>query len=251
MRVPPARTLPIAFWLAIGLLTTVAAPAAVQTPSDPTGQSIETLVQKADALIQAGQYDAALRNHGSWGWLWREQSGSPGEPAAAVRSHSGRGAAGTEQRREDGVLTALEAAGLDLRGMQLLVLSACETGLGEVRQGEGVYGLRRALVLAGAETQVMSLWKVSDAATAALMGEFYRRLGRGESRMAALRAARLGLLRGELRPQSEETRRAIGLSPGKPAAKRPAKWQHPYYWAAFVISGDWSSITFHRLPHTP
>jgi len=182
-----------------------------------------------------------------------------GESSPAVWENpllrSGLILAGVQQRQsgadEDGVLTALEAAGLDLRGTQLLVLSACETGLGEVRQGEGVYGLRRALVLAGAETQVMSLWKVSDAATAALMGEFYRRLGRGESRMAALRAARLGLLRGELRPQSEETRRAIGLSPGKPAAKRPAKWQHPYYWAAFVISGDWSSITFHRLPHTP
>ncbi len=152
---------------------------------------------------------------------------------------------------EDGVLTALEAAGLDLWGTQLVVLSACETGLGEVRQGEGVYGLRRALVLAGAETQVMSLWKVSDAATAALMGEFYRRLGRGESRMAALRAARLGLLRGEIRPRSEETRRAIGLSPGKPTTKRPAKWQHPYYWAAFVISGDWLPMASRHLLHAP
>ncbi len=181
------------------------------------------------------------------------------ENSPAVRENpllrSGLILAGVQQGQsgagEDGVLTALEAAGLDLWGTQLVVLSACETGLGEVRQGEGVYGLRRALVLAGAGTQVMSLWKVSDAATAALMGEFYRRLGRGESRMAALRAARLGLLRGELRPRSEETRRAIGLSPGKPAAKRPANWQHPYYWAAFVISGDWLPMASRHPLHTP
>jgi CHAT domain-containing protein/tetratricopeptide (TPR) repeat protein len=181
------------------------------------------------------------------------------ESRPAVRENpllrSGLILAGVQQGRsgagEDGVLTALEAAGLDLRGTQLVVLSACETGLGEVRQGEGVYGLRRALVLAGAETQVISLWKVSDAATAALMGEFYRRLGRGEGRMAALRAARLGLLRGAIRPRSEETQRAIGLSSGKPTTGRPANWQHPYYWAAFVISGDWSSITLYRTPHAP
>ncbi len=180
------------------------------------------------------------------------------ESSPAVRENpllrSGLILAGVQQGQsgagEDGVLTALEAAGLDLWGTQLVVLSACETGLGEVRQGEGVYGLRRALVLAGAETQVMSLWKVSDAATAALMGEFYRRLGRGESRMAALRAARLGLLRGEIRPQSEETRRAIGLSPGKPAAKRPANWQHPYYWAAFVTSGEWLPMASRHPLHT-
>ncbi len=159
------------------------------------------------------------------------------ESSPAVRENpllrSGLILAGVQQGRsgtgEAGVLTALEAAGLDLWGTQLVMLSACETGLGEVRQGEGVYGLRRALVLAGAKTQVMSLWKVSDAATAALMGEFYWRLGRGEGRMAALRAARLGLLRGKIRPRSEETQCDIGLSPGKPAAKRPANWQHPYY----------------------
>lgn len=181
------------------------------------------------------------------------------ESRPAVRENpllrSGLILAGVQQGQsgagEDGVLTVLEAAGLDLRGTQLVVLSACETGLGEVRQGEGVYGLRRALVLAGAETQVMSLWKVSDAATAALMGEFYRRLGRGEGRMAALRAARLGLLRGAIRPQSEETQRAIRLSSGKPTTGRPANWQNPYYWAAFVISGDWSSITLYRTPHAP
>ncbi|XXS86796.1 CHAT domain-containing protein [Sorangium sp. So ce362] len=80
---------------------------------------------------------------------------------------------------EDGVLTALEASGLDLYGTQLVVLSACETGLGEVKRADGVHGLRRALVLAGAETQVMSLWKVQDRETRNLMEAYYEKLAAG------------------------------------------------------------------------
>lgn len=126
---------------------------------------------------------------------------------------------------EDGVLTAAEAAGLNLWGTKLVVLSACETGLGDVVNGAGVYGLRRALVLAGSQTQVMSLWQVSDAATRDLMTDYYRRLQRGEGRTEAMRQAQLAMLRGLNQPAVARARRA-----------------HPYYWAAFISSGDWRSM---------
>ena len=88
---------------------------------------------------------------------------------------------------DDGILTALEASSLDLWGTRMAVLSACETGVGETRRGDGVYGLRRALVVAGAESQVMSLWQVSDEGTRALMTDFYTKLKAGVARSAALR----------------------------------------------------------------
>lgn len=119
--------------------------------------------------------------------------------------------------REDGVLTALEAAGLNLQGTQLVILSACETGLGEVANGEGVYGLRRALVMAGSESQLISLWRVDDFGTRDLMTRYYDRLFRGESRSEALRQTQLQLL-------------------------NTPQYQHPYYWAVFIFSGDWRNL---------
>ena len=119
---------------------------------------------------------------------------------------------------EDGVLTALEAAGLDLWGTQLVVLSACETGVGDVRNGEGVYGLRRALVLAGVESQVMSLWQVSDEATRDLMVAYYQRLQAGEGRTEALRQVQLSMLHGPT-------------------------WPHPFFWASFIQLGDWRALS--------
>jgi CHAT domain-containing protein len=116
-----------------------------------------------------------------------------------------------------GILTALEAAGLDLWGTKLVTLSACDTGVGEVRNGEGVYGLRRAFTLAGAETLVMSLWPVSDAVARDTMVAYYARLRTGLGRGDALRQAKLAIL------------------------KRPAL-RHPYFWAGFIQSGDWTSL---------
>lgn len=95
---------------------------------------------------------------------------------------------------QDGVLTALEAAGLDLRGTQLVILSACETGVGDVANGEGVYGLRRAFVLAGAESQLISLWKVDDQGTKDLMVKYYDRLLANTGRSDALRQTQLAFL---------------------------------------------------------
>jgi CHAT domain-containing protein/tetratricopeptide (TPR) repeat protein len=134
---------------------------------------------------------------------------------------------------EDGILTALEAAGLDLWGTKLVVLSACETGVGEVKSGEGVYGLRRALVLAGSESQVMSLWQVADDATRDLMVSYYKRLLAGEGRTEALRQVQLEMLAGSSLNAGAQ-QRGLVLKPGGAEGFR-----HPYYWAAFIQSGDW------------
>jgi CHAT domain-containing protein len=127
------------------------------------------------------------------------------------------GANFTGTAQGDGILTALEAAGLNLRGTSLVTLSACDTGVGDVHNGEGVYGLRRAFMLAGAETLVMSLWPVSDAVARDTMVAYYARLRSGAGRGDALRQAKLSILR---RP---------GL-------------RHPYYWGGFIQSGDWTPL---------
>lgn len=111
----------------------------------------------------------------------------------------------------DGILSSEDAANLHLAGTELVVLSACETGLGDVMAGEGVYGLSRAFALAGARTRVLSLWKVPDTQTQELMVHFYRFLLSGKGRSEALRRAKLAV-----------------------KATAPS----PYYWAAFVCQGE-------------
>ena len=104
-----------------------------------------------------------------------------------------------------------EIADLRLRA-DLVTLSACSTGLGELVSGEGMLGLVRAFLYAGASSVAVSLWNVNDAATATLMKEFYRGLSQGVPGEKALRRAKLGLLHQE-----------------------NALWQHPHYWAPFVL----------------
>src|SRR5438128_12183252 len=95
---------------------------------------------------------------------------------------------------EDGLLTGVEASFLNLQGTELVILSACDTGSGEVKIGEGVMSMRRAFRIAGAETVLASHWKVSDKATSWLMTQFMRRWRSGEPRAKAWRTAQLSLL---------------------------------------------------------
>ena len=150
-------------------------------------------------------------------------------PSEALRDNplvlSGLALAGANRRgeaapeAEDGVLTAEEIAGLDLHGLEWAVLSACDTGRGALQTGEGVLGLRRAFQIAGARTVIMSLWPVGDEMARAWMGRLYRgRFKEGRSSAEAVREAGLGMI---------QERRAAGAV------------THPFYWGAFVASGDW------------
>lgn len=146
-------------------------------------------------------------------------SNPTGEPENPLL-RSGIALAGANRRegaKDDGMLTALEASGLNLWGTRLVILSACDTGIGEVKNGEGVYGLRRSFVLAGTETLMMSLWPVSDYATRELMTSYYKNLKQGLGRGAALRQVQLDML------------------------KRKGR-EHPFYWAAFIQSGEWTNL---------
>jgi CHAT domain-containing protein len=124
----------------------------------------------------------------------------------------------------DGIMTAAEILDLDLSATELVVLSACETGLGEVEVGEGVAGLRSSFAVAGAETLVMSLWKVSDQATADLMTRFYEGLVLGKTRSAALRDAQLEM------------------------ASRGAT---AHAWGGFILQGNPGSLRVKLLRHPP
>jgi CHAT domain-containing protein len=157
----------------------------------------------------------------SHGWFMPDAAGSP---MLNPLLRSGLALAGANlpgSQREAGILTASEASGLNLWGTRLVTLSACDTGLGEVRNGEGVYGLRRAFVLAGAETLVMSLWPVSDYVTRETMTAYYTGLRSGLGRGDALREAKIAML-------------------------RRAGRRHPFYWASFIQSGEWAGLDDQR-----
>jgi CHAT domain-containing protein/Tfp pilus assembly protein PilF len=140
--------------------------------------------------------------------------------------------------QDDGILTALEVTELDLSAVELAVLSACETGLGQTAGGEGVLGLQRAFQVAGAKSVIASLWRVDDDATRALMDRFYEYLWQKKlSKLEALRQAQLALLRqGRKRGPGE----LVPLDPTAKAQAKPLEARTPpLYWAAFVLSGDW------------
>ena len=133
---------------------------------------------------------------------------------AGANHHGASGEAG-----DDGVLVATEIANLDLSGVEWVVLSACDTGLGSIANGEGVFGLRRAFRIAGASTVIMTLWPVDDAATQTWVTKLYQaRLRDHQSTAAAMRTASIGAL---------EARRRANAS------------DHPFYWGGFVAAGDW------------
>ena len=166
------------------------------------GASLELVDTKLEAALMPADYE--IENP-----LLRSGLALAGVNA---RSSGGDGAI------EDGIFTALEASNLNLRGTQLVVLSACETGLGATSDGDGVYGLRRAFAIAGAESQLMSLWQVDDYGTSEMMQLYYENLTeQKQGRSEALRNVQLELL-------------------------NTGTYQHPYYWSSFILSGDWRAL---------
>jgi CHAT domain-containing protein len=122
-------------------------------------------------------------------------------------------------RADDGYLTAAEATAMDLEGTELVTLSACETGLGGVRSGEGVYGLQRSLAVAGARSTLLSLWKVDDGHTRSFLERYYSLLKAGKGRADALLQTQR-----EFRDNKNSSYNDIRV------------------WGAFQLSGDWRAL---------
>lgn len=145
---------------------------------------------------------------------------------------------------DNGILTAKEIAGLDLRGLDLVVLSACQTGLGEIT-GDGVFGLQRGFKKAGAQSLLMSLWKVDDQATQMLMTQFYANLIKGQSKYEALREAQRyvrdyeteeTVIVNEVTPSQKRRMERQGITwEAQKEVRKIHPYAHPKYWAAFIL----------------
>jgi CHAT domain-containing protein len=184
---------------------------------------------------------------------WALQAGNP-LAGAGVRNPAGyvglvlAGANDPASAGADGgILTGLSVVDLPLEGLRLCVLSACETGLGELTEGEGVVGLQRAFHAAGCPDVVGSLWKVPDAATAALMAQFYHELrNKGRPPLEALREAQLTVYRhperiadlaGERGRPAQEAAAKMGSAAVASGPDGRPKRAATKLWAAFVLSG--------------
>jgi CHAT domain-containing protein len=147
------------------------------------------------------------------GPMGKERTEDLGIENPMLRSGIALAGANTSLRKNsnEGLVSAEEILGLKLKGTELVVLSACETGVGDVQSGEGVFGLKRSFILSGAKTVVMSLWKIPSKETEELMRDFYTLMAGGKSKAEALREARLAIKQ-----------------------KHPS----PFYWGALVMVGN-------------
>jgi CHAT domain-containing protein/Tfp pilus assembly protein PilF len=161
---------------------------------------------------------------------------NPGLRSGLVFAGANRTALG----KGDAFLTALEVAEMELQRVDLAVLSACETGLGQVHGGEGVLGLQRAFQVAGARTAVTSLWKVDDQATEVLMTRFHQNLWEKKmGKLESLREAQLWLLKEGWKDPQLKLRGDVFRPADKEVKLKEGDPVSPFFWAAFVLSGDW------------
>ena len=190
------------------------------------------------------------------GFYWQDSTGiDPMERCGLLFAGANNVLIGSPERLKDvdvndGILTAKELSVLDFRNADIVVMSACETGLGEIN-GEGVFGLQRAFKMAGAKTIMMSLWQVSDDATRLLMTSFYRNLSQGMSKREAFRSAQQEVRNYTTDGASSESRGMSGkekmLNKGKMGGgNQPSEvsrqkaevskpYASPYYWAGFIL----------------
>ena len=131
-----------------------------------------------------------------------------------------------KKSEDDGYLTSLEISKLNWEGVDLVVVSGCQSGEGDLLFGEGIYGLKRAIKVAGARSSLLSLWEVDDKATSVFMQNFYKRLVSGLSKNEALTLTQKDFISGKIKSEDPYI-----------------DWRKPFYWAPFQLSGDWKPIS--------